>query len=281
MQSPLQPLHGLRSTLDLQHHRPGGCLCILYRALLLGLRLRLGLVLFLLVVFLDLGLLLLLGRLRFLWHRSLLDVLLLGELSLTRLAGAGLCILVVLDHFDARHRDDHLGIALQAQVTLLHLLHGDRLEGQTIGGREFAASLGLEGLCLVGGAEITLGCDLSPLLFLSAGAQFLHQQKVLGLGPLVVVDKDLLIKGPTKTKHTRTTKRKSMNLRNLKMLLYPRHSKLTTHRHVIVSLSLGLRLVSPSVVDSQLKLRLPAAQLLLSRDIPKLVSESLQFLSSS
>ena len=71
-----------------------------------------------------------------------------------------------------------------------------------------------------------------------------------------------------------------MNLRNLKMLLYPRHSKLTTHRHVIVSLSLGLRLVSPSVVDSQLKLRLPAAQLLLSRDIPKLVSES-QFLSSS
>ena len=116
---------------------------------------------------------------------------------------------------------------------------------------------------------------------ISAGAQFLHQQKVLGLGPLVVVDKDLLIKGPTKTKHTRTTKRKSMNLRNLKMLLYPRHSKLTTHRHVIVSLSLGLRLVSPSVVDSQLKLRLPAAQLLLSRDIPKLVSESLQFLSSS
>ena len=168
MQSPLQPLHGLRSTLDLQHHRPGGCLCILYRALLLGLRLRLGLVLFLPVVFLDLGLLLLLGRLRFLWHRSLLDVLLLGELSLTRLAGAGLCILVVLDHFDARHREDHLGIALQAQVTLLHLLHGDRLEGHSIGCREFAASLGLEGLCLVGGAEITLGCDLSPLLFLSA-----------------------------------------------------------------------------------------------------------------
>ena len=36
-------------------------------------------------------------------------------------------VLVVLDHFDAWHRDDHLGVALKPQVGLLDFLQRDRL----------------------------------------------------------------------------------------------------------------------------------------------------------
>ena len=31
-------------------------------------------------------------------------------------------ILILVDHFDARNRDDQVGVALEAQVTLLHVL---------------------------------------------------------------------------------------------------------------------------------------------------------------
>ena len=139
-------------------------------------------------------------------------------------------ILILVDHFDARNRDDQVGVALEAQVTLLHVLQRDGLEGETFGGGVLAAGLRLKSFGLVGRAVVTLRGDLGPFLFLRTAAELLHQQEVVGPGPLVEVNEDLLVTGVTHThmKHTTTLTRTTREPQNQKAFFSKAHQTVGT-----------------------------------------------------